>query len=182
MRSSLFLVVIAFVITLLAVPSAAQFGVAQKKDASKIQALLQSEQKEDLVTMLMNVANQETKTLSEQDATDLAVILNQAAADPDTRKMIARMQMEEQDTLAQLKVTATVHDTMMGLKQVLEEMKMLEIVFQDKERALRLMTEEGMVDPSRVPLYEQNPALLEEDTRKGLYFTFVTLAVTAGFL
>lgn len=182
MRSSLFLIVVAFVISLLSVPSAAQFGVAQKKDANKIQEQLQTEQKDDLVTKLMNVANQQDEILSEQDATDLAVILKQAAADPETRQMIARMQAEEQDTLAQLKATATVQDTMMGLKQVLDEMQMLEIVFSDKERALRLMTEEGMVDPSRVPLYQQNPALLEDDTRKGLYFTFVTLAVTAGFL
>ena len=71
---------------------------------------------------------------------------------------------------------------MMGLQQVLGELKMLEVVFEDKERALRLMEEEGMVDPERMPEYQKNPALLEEDTWKGLYFTFVTLAVTAGFL
>jgi len=184
MRPSLFIFVVALWILSLAVPTTAQFGVAQKKDAGKIQALLQqqAEKKDDLVTMLMNIANQEQQVLTEQDATDLAVILEQAAADSDTRDMIARMQIEEKDTLAELKATATIQDVMMGLNQVLGEMKMLELVFEDQERALRLMTEEGMVDPQRLPEYQKNPALLEEDTRKGLYFTFVTLAVTAGFL
>jgi hypothetical protein len=181
-RSSRFLLIAVWIVAM-TVPAAAQFGVAQKRDASRIQALLQQQdQKDDLVTVLMEVANQETKILNEQDAIDLAAILEQAARDPETQEMISRMQTEEKETLAELKATATIQDVMMGLQQVLGELKMLEIVFEDKERALRLMQEEGMVDPQRVPEYQKNPALLEEDTRKGLYFTFITLAVTAGFL
>lgn len=192
MRSSLsFLRIVIWIVALAVVPTAAQFGLAQKKDANKIQELLlleeqqQQQQQEDnhqVANMLLHVANQDSKILSEQNAAELAIILKQAAKDPDTQELIARMRIEERETLQQLKETATVQDVMLGLVQVLEEMKMLEVVFEDQERALRLMTEEGMVDPSRIKEYQTNPALLEDDTRKGMYFSFCTLAVTAGFL
>lgn len=180
----MFLLLAVLLLVSLAVPSLAQLSVSQKKDASKIQAMLQQQQDQtdDLVTALLHVANEKKQIMNEQDAVDLAAILQQAAADPETQDMIVRMQTEEKDTLAQLKATSNMENTILGLVQVLEDMKMLEIVFADKERALRLMQEEGMVDPQRVPQYQQNPDLLEEDTRKGLYFTFVTLAITAGFL
>lgn len=172
------------------IPSAkAQFGVAQKRDAVQIQALLAEQQQptnnnenNNLVTMLLQVANQEEEILQEQDAVDLAVLLEQASKDNDTREMIARMRIEEKDTLAQLKATSSAKDVMLGLVQVVEEMKMLEVVFRNPQRALELMLEEGMIESSHKTKYQQNPALLEDDTRKGLYFTFCTLAVTAGFL
>jgi hypothetical protein len=113
---------------------------------------------------------------------DLAAVLQQAAKDPETQDLIVRLQAQEESTLTQLKSTSNREQTILGMIQVVEELKMLELVFEDKERALRLMQEEGMVDPQRIPLYRANPDLLEEDTGKGLYFTFVTLGVTAGFL
>jgi hypothetical protein len=170
------------------IPNAkAQFGVAQKRDAEKVQALLEQQQQptndnSNLVTMLLQVANQDEEILQEQDAVDLAVLLEQASKDTETREMIARMRIEEKDTLAQLKATASVKEVMLGLVQVVEEMKMLEVVFADPQRALELMLDEGMIESSHKAKYKQNPALLEDDTRKGLYFTFCTLAVTAGFL
>lgn len=183
MRPSLIILIAVWLVSM-AVPSVGQFTATQKKEASEIQALLhqQEGQTNDLVNSLLHFANEKQQILSEQNAVDLAAILQQAAADPETQDMILRMQTEEKDTLAQLKATSTMENTMSGLVQVLEDFKMLELVFEDKQRALILMQEEGMVDPQRVPLYQQNPDLLEEDTRKGLYFTFVTLAVTAGFL
>ena len=84
-------------VTLVAVPSAAQFGVAQKKDADRIQALLQQDKRDDLVSVLMEVANAQTKILDQQDAIDLAAILKQAAHDPEMQEMIARMQKEEKE-------------------------------------------------------------------------------------
>ena len=182
MRSSL-----PFLITLwllsLAVPTVAQFGIPQKRDTSKIQELLQNEQQGTrLAEALMQAANQENYLLDEQDAIDMASVLLQAASDPETLQMVLRIQEEEKETIAELRETATLQDIMLGLKQVLSEMKMLEVVFEDKERALALMQEDGMIDPARLPEYQKDPGLLEQDTRKGLYFTFVTLCVTAGFL
>lgn len=179
MRSSLSILTVVWIISC----ATAQFGVAQKKDAGKIEPLLQQPNKEnDLVEALLEVANSEKNILKKQDAVDLAVMLEQAAKDPDTLQMALRIQTEEKETIEELRATASIQDVMMGLNQVLGELKMLEVVFEDKEQALRLMQEEGMIDPNRLPEYQKNPALLEDDTRKGLYFTFVTLAVTAGFL
>jgi uncharacterized protein (DUF305 family) len=179
MRSSLFILTVVWIISC----ATAQFGVAQKKDAGKIEPLLQQPNKEnDVVEALLEVANSEKNILKNQDAVDLAVMLEQAAKDPDTLQMALRIQTEQKETIEELRATASIQDVMMGLNQVLGELKMLEVVFEDKEQALRLMQEEGMIDPNRLPEYQKNPALLEDDTREGLYFTFVTLAVTAGFL
>ena len=182
MRSSLIFLISVWILAL-ARPSLAQFSVADKEEANKIQTLLQQQNHMDeIVDTLLELSNREKEILSEQNAVDLAAVLQQAAKDPETQDLIVRLQAQEESTLTQLKSTSNMEQTILGMIQVVEELKMLEIVFEDKERALRLMQEEGMVDPQRVPLYQANPDLLEEDTRKGLYFTFVTLGVTAGFL
>ena len=59
---------------------------------------------------------------------------------------------------------------------------MLEVLFQDKERALREMTKEGMIPEEKLSIYQTNPDLLETDTRRGLYFMFVALAEAGGYL
>ena len=184
MRSSLPVIFLISVwILALATPSLAQFSVADNEEANKIQAWLQQQDHMDeIVDTLLQLSNGEKEILSEQNAVDLVAVLQQAAKDPETQDLIVRLQAQEESTLTQLKATSNMEKTILGMIQVVEELKMLEIVFEDKQRALRLMQEEGMIDPQRLPLYQANPDLLEEDTRKGLYFSFVTLGVTAGFL
>ena len=69
-----------------------------------------------------------------------------------------------------------------GLEQAFEELQLLDVLFQDKERALREMDKEGMIEKEKLAMYKKNPDLLEADTRKGLYFMFVALAEAAGYL
>jgi hypothetical protein len=44
------------------------------------------------------------------------------------------------------------------------------------------MLQDGMVPEKQIKYYMKNPRELEEDTRKGLYFSFASLAVAGGFL
>ena len=41
---------------------------------------------------------------------------------------------------------------------------------------------DGLVDKKREKEYEANPAMLEKDTRATLYFTFVSIASSGGYL
>lgn len=68
------------------------------------------------------------------------------------------------------------------LKIAMDEMQMLDVLFKDKERALGLMEEEGMIPKEHLKKYKKDPNLLEEDTRRALYFRFVSLAVVGGYL
>ena len=70
-----------------------------------------------------------------------------------------------------------------GLNQILDELKAMDYLFQDPKRAVEEILKEGMIeDASRLELYRENPAQLEEDMRSGLYFSFVSFAVAGGFL
>lgn len=186
MRSSiLFLLVCIFSFAI--VPSEALFGAGNKIKEATDADTVDVNDSDALVGTLLAVANQDSKqqqVLSPQVAIDLALLLQTAAKDDKTREMINKMRKDEASTLQQLKQTSTRQDCVIGMAQVLSEMQALEVLFESQEphRALQLMQEEGMVDPSRLADYQVNPRLLEEDTRRGLYFSFCTLAVTAGFL
>lgn len=69
-----------------------------------------------------------------------------------------------------------------GLKQVIDELLVLDYLFQDKEKALEAMEKEGMIPEEHLATYKKNPELLEEDTRRGLYMQFVSMSVVGGFL
>ena len=61
-------------------------------------------------------------------------------------------------------------------------MLVLDYLFEDKEKALVEMEKAGMIPEEHLKRYQKNPELLEEDTRRGLYMQFVSLAVVGGFL
>ena len=52
----------------------------------------------------------------------------------------------------------------------------------DADASLEAMEAENMIPPEHLEKYKKEPALLEEDTRKALYFRFVSLAVVGGYL
>jgi hypothetical protein len=68
------------------------------------------------------------------------------------------------------------------MKEAMDNMKLIDYLFQDKERAVREMEKEGMIQKEHLKKYRKDPALLEEDTRRGLYFQFVSLAAVGGFM
>ena len=44
------------------------------------------------------------------------------------------------------------------------------------------MEKEGLIEKKRLDFYKKNPDVLAQDTRKGVYFSFVSLAVAGGYL
>ena len=119
--------------------------------------------------------------LTEQDAVDIKALIQAAGEDPDTIQMIAAMKEENSDEIISMRKMPEVH-ILNGMKQVIEETRMLEVLFKDPVKALEAMEAEGMVPPEHLEKYRKDPALLEGDTRKALYFQFVSLAVVGGFL
>jgi hypothetical protein len=124
-------------------------------------------------------------TLPSQDAVDLAALLDGVGRDPETQKMILNLRNADgrKANLEAFSDSVTQREVVEGLKQTLDELKALEYLFQDDPaRAVLEMNKDGMVPQDRLDFYTRNPEQLAEDTRKGLYFSFVSLAVAGGFL
>jgi hypothetical protein len=119
--------------------------------------------------------------LSEKDASDMSAIIEEAKRDLETMAMITKMRGENSDTLSELRKLSTM-EVLGGMKQALDNMKLIEYLFEDKERAVREMEKEGMIDKAHIKKYRKDPSLLEMDTRRGLYFQFISLAVVGGFI
>lgn len=119
--------------------------------------------------------------LSEKDAADMSAVIDEAKKDLETMAMIARMKNENSDSLHELQKLTTM-EVLGGMKEALDNMKLIEYLFQDKERAVREMEKEGMIDKAHIRKYRKDPNLLEQDTRRGLYFQFISLAVVGGFI
>jgi hypothetical protein len=119
--------------------------------------------------------------LSEKDAADMSAIIDEAKKDLETMAMITRMKNENSDALSELHKLSTM-EVLGGMKEALDNMKLIEYLFQDKDRAVREMEKEGMIDKAHIKKYRKDPDLLEQDTRRGLYFQFISLAVVGGFI
>eukprot|EP00568_Trieres_chinensis_P011435 CAMPEP_0183306698 /NCGR_PEP_ID=MMETSP0160_2-20130417/13535_1 /TAXON_ID=2839 ORGANISM="Odontella Sinensis, Strain Grunow 1884" /NCGR_SAMPLE_ID=MMETSP0160_2 /ASSEMBLY_ACC=CAM_ASM_000250 /LENGTH=176 /DNA_ID=CAMNT_0025470141 /DNA_START=83 /DNA_END=613 /DNA_ORIENTATION=+ len=162
---------------LLASPAAAQFGVPKKPPSSV-------DIPEDVRAELRATGEIQTPhegRLSPQDAADMEELITKAKADADTSAMVERMKADMKDELEALGKEPA-EEILGGMKQALDEIKMLDVLFRDKKRALKMMQEEGMIAKDHLKKYQKNPDLLEEDTRKGLYFQFVSLAVAGGYM
>jgi hypothetical protein len=191
------LLVILLLLLAIGIPSAeGQFGVANKakektKDDSSEPGKLQEAavdergnldyaQYEGMAKKLQSVA-----PISIEDATDIAVLLEAVKADAETGALIAQMQNAEGTgggALAAFIKDITPLEIVVGLKQSIDEIKAIEILFADPQRAVFEMDKEGVIEKKRVDFYKKNPDVLKEDTRKGNYFTFVSLAVAGGYL
>lgn len=118
--------------------------------------------------------------MEEQTAVNIAAIIQQSRADPETENLVAHM--KEQDEYKESMSDLSSQQVHSGLQQAFSEMEMAELLFQDLDRAFVEMHKDGMIPPHRVEEYRENPALLAEDTRRSLYFTFVTFAAAGGYL
>lgn len=117
-----------------------------------------------------------------QDAVDIAAVLQAAQADEDTAIMVSKLKTEEGEALAALAKEVTAMEIVQGMKQSLDELKAIEALFSDPQRAVEEMDREGLLDKGRLEFYTQNPEALADETRKGVYFGFVSMAVAGGFL
>ena len=164
-------------LALLLCSAAAQFGIPKKPSpGGDIPEQLQAE-----ISSAGRVGKGDEGILSEQDAADMAHLIHKAQSDPDTMNMVAKMKAEMSSELEELSKQPA-EAILGGMKQALEEIKMLDVLFKDPKRALKEMDKEGMIEKAHLKKYQKNPGLLEEDTRKGLYFQFVSLAAAGGFL
>lgn len=120
--------------------------------------------------------------LSDEDQALVDQLIKKMKKDKATMEMVNRLKTEQAETLEAMINGMPGPEKVSNLQKILEELQALEILFADPVRALKVMTEDGMVPPERLPQYQENPKLLEEDTRKGLYFSFATMAVTLGLL
>ena len=163
-----------------------EFGILNKKggDKRKLEETLQEasiDANGNVDAKFQTLARelQSVAPISSEDALNVAVILDAAKLDPETSALLARM---PEDTLKGLKDSLTPIEVVQGLKQSLDELKAIEILFLNPERAVLEMEKEGMLERNRVDFYKKNPHALAEDTRKGVYFTFLSLAAAGGYL
>jgi hypothetical protein len=181
-----------YLILLLFVPSlcTAQFGVLNNNEqqvgdiprSDDIEAV----SREDMKRYMSRAATLQAASpnIPSQDAVDLAALLDAVTQDPETKKMVENLQSTNgrKETLEAFSDSLTQQQMVDALKQTMDDLKALEYLFQDPDRAFAEMYKDGMVPQKQVKFYKENPRQLEEDTRKGLYFSFVSLAVAGGFL
>jgi hypothetical protein len=120
--------------------------------------------------------------LSDEDSELVHELLQKVKKDPDTLTLVSKLKTVQGPSLDAMKNGMSANEKVKQLKNIVSEMQALETLFQDPVRALKMMNEDGMVPKDKLPLYEKNPQLLEDDTRKGLYFSFITMAVVLELL
>jgi hypothetical protein len=122
--------------------------------------------------------------ISLEDATDIAVLLEAVQVDPETAALVAQMRTAEGagGALQAFVNDVTPIEVVIGLRETMNELMAIEILFSNPERAVIEMEKEGLIEKKRVDFYKKNPDVLAQDTRKGVYFTFVSLAVAGGYL
>jgi hypothetical protein len=179
------LVYLCVLFTLFAAVVNAQFGVPNPKKAQEAQVGVNGETNvpdatpsDALVGRLL-----QSKVLSEKQAVDIGLLIESAQKDPETALLLLRLKEGSgEEAFGDFASDMSGLQIAQGLAQALEELQMLEILFKDPARALREMEKEGMIANGRLSEYKKNPLLLEEDTRKHLYFTFVSIAAAGGYL
>ena len=176
MKSSLIIhTFILLIITSLQQSIDAQFGLGIKKGAPITRTTPDNgdELGEDI--------NQKEGFLSEQDAADMSAIIEEAKKDVETMAMITKLKAENTEGLDELKKLSPT-EILGGMKETLDNLKLIEYLFKDPQRAVKEMEKEGMIEKAHLKKYRKDPSLLEQDTRRGLYFQFISLAVVGGFI
>jgi len=136
---------------------------------------------QDVLVMAESLVILSEGSMSQQDAVDIATIIDAAKKDKDTKIMLLKMKAENPEAFAGTAEMGKLELTQ-GLVQAYQELKLLDVLFQDKERALKEMDKEGLIEKGKLSMYKKNPDLLEADTRKGLYFVFVAMAEALEFM
>jgi hypothetical protein len=147
-----------------------------------------NEAKEKVDEALLTKLTEHTEgDLEEQELINLAYMIQIVKEDPETKILLEEMQggsgreifesvLEDGDDKLSEK------DIVMTMALALDELYNIDALFENPEQAVELMNEEGMIDPEKLELYRKDPELLEEDTRKSYYFTFVSLGAAGGYL
>jgi len=121
--------------------------------------------------------------VSDQAALDISAMIRALSQDPETITLVQSMKEGDgQQTYETFAKSMSSEEIVTALAQTLEEMKALEMLFENPHRAVVEMNNEGMVPQHRLDEYTNDPALLEMDTRRSFHFTCVSLAAAGGYL
>lgn len=121
--------------------------------------------------------------LQDQDAVDIAIILHTARQDPDTTWLLYNLREGNgKEHFRNFAKDATPAEIVQALKASMDEINSVDILFQDPQRAVKEMLSDGLIPPDKIDLYRNDPASLEEDLRKNLYFMLVSYAAAGGWL
>ncbi|KAL3902934.1 MAG: hypothetical protein SGARI_005608 [Bacillariaceae sp.] len=147
---------------------------------------LEAVSEEDMRRYMMKAASLQAASpnIPSQDAVDLAALLDGVSQDPETRMMVEKLKGNggKQAGMDAFSGSMTQTEIVDTLKKTMDELKALEYLFQDPARAVKEMEKDGMIPKKQVKFYRENPEQLAEDTRKGLYFSLVSLAAAGEFL
>jgi hypothetical protein len=168
---------------------AAQFGVLNNKDQAggvPREDDLEAVSLEDMKRYMARAATLQAASpnIPSQDAVDLAALLDAVTRDPGTKAMVENLQGAKgrRETFDAFSESLTQQQVVEALKQTMDELKALEYLFVDPDRAFVEMQKDGLEPKKKIKFYKENPRQLEDDTRQGLYFSFVSLAIAGGFL
>lgn len=133
----------------------------------------------DIVNKLM----ESEPSLTEKQAFDVAYLIDMIRQDPESMLLLTEIQFGTgkkgyEDYVGWM----TPKDIAQRLAVAIEEVKILDKLFQDPAETFLAMEKEGMLDEFMIETYRKNPALLEEDTRKTVFYIFVTLGAAGGYL
>jgi len=167
--------------------SNAQFGVPRNQEEADVgvdgEVRTAEQQLSDYAAAVAAKLMESAPLMLEQTAVDVAAMIEFAKTDPETSLLLRRMtDGSGAEHFGAFADSMSAAEIATGLVETLNDLKMSDILFKDPERALREMKKEGMLPPDKIKLYEKDPKQLEEDTRKSLYFTFVSLGAAGGYL
>ena len=97
----------------------------------------------------------------ERDATNIEAMIMAIMEDSETMALVKKMKEENAPELIELSKLPK-EEIMGGIKQVVDDMIVLDVLFQDNERAVVEMEKEGMIPEDLLAKYKKNPELLEE--------------------
>ncbi|VEU42134.1 unnamed protein product [Pseudo-nitzschia multistriata] len=123
--------------------------------------------------------------VSTDDALSISKLLQQLREDKNTQALVKNLKEEgiaNDPALKEYLEKADQKELVMGLSQLLDELKATEVLFQNPAGAVEEMHKAGMIPSENLKTYRENPAQLEQDLRGALHFSFVSFALTAGFL
>lgn len=118
------------------------------------------------------------------DTLVVATMLRDLAEDKFTLDMTNKMRAQNEDPqLRDFLNQATPKDIATGLYQITDEIKALELLFQNPQRAVEALNQDGIIpDESKLKFYRETPLQLKEDLTRVLYMSFVAFASKGGYL
>lgn len=171
---------------LVCIPVSAEFGVPKTQNGGAQEANIDADGSVELPSyMELAKTLQSSAPIDMQDAVDLAVVIEAAKMDPETQSMIAKLQEgEEGRHLEALSKDSTQMEIVQTLKAQLDELKAIEALFMDPQRAVTELEKEGLLGEKKknIEYYRENPEALELELQRGVYFGFVSVAAAGGFM